>query len=148
MFTAMRFEDDHLHLIDQRALPQEENWLVYQDLDSIAVAIETMVTRGAPAIGCAAAYAIAIDALNQKTPWSEYLPKFNAGLKRLGETRPTAVNLFYAIDEARRLTDEFSPDTPADIYGAALRNFAETLFKRRYCQVPGDGRTLAIANQV
>ena len=106
MFAAMQFTKGILRLIDQRLLPQEEVWLECRGLESVALAIEDMVIRGAPAIGCAAAYGLALDvqaaSLGGGT-WDEYRARFHAGISRLARTRPTAVNLFYALDHMRRL---------------------------------------------
>ena len=102
----MKFAKSTLLLIDQRRLPQEEIWLECRDLEAVAVAIEDMVIRGAPAIGCAAAYGLALDALvasRSGGTWDDYKVRFHTGIARLARTRPTAVNLFYALDHMREL---------------------------------------------
>lgn len=100
MFSAMKFQHNALHLIDQRLLPNTELWLECRSLEDVAKSIEDMVVRGAPAIGCAAAWALALDAQNNKHQkyWSQYRPIFHKSCKRLAATRPTAVNLFSALD--------------------------------------------------
>lgn len=107
MFSAMRYQSGTLELIDQRLLPGEERWIRADDLETVAVAIETMAVRGAPAIGCAAAFGLAIDArrfaASGKT-WRDYAPRFQQSVARLARTRPTAVNLFYALDRMTALT--------------------------------------------
>jgi len=106
MFSAMKFVKGALFLIDQRRLPLEEIWLECRDLEAVAVAIEDMVIRGAPAIGCAAAYGLALDALAASRnggTWDDYKVRFHNGIARLAQTRPTAVNLFYALDHMREL---------------------------------------------
>ncbi|MBI4290984.1 MAG: S-methyl-5-thioribose-1-phosphate isomerase [Betaproteobacteria bacterium] len=99
---TMRWTGDALELIDQRLLPSK---LVYQscgDAREVASAIRDMVVRGAPAIGCAAAFGIALEALRRK---DNRRADFEAGLERgfevLAASRPTAVNLFWALDRMR-----------------------------------------------
>ena len=96
---------DGLHLLDQRALPHEERWDVLTDVEQVARAIETLAVRGAPAIGGAAALAMA--QLARTLPDRAALDAADARLRR---TRPTAVNLFHALDAVRRA---YAPD-PAD----------------------------------
>jgi methylthioribose-1-phosphate isomerase len=79
-----------LSLIDQRVLPEREVWVECRTVDEVARAIKDMVVRGAPAIGCAAAYGMAI-AERTGVPLA-------AAAEQLRATRPTAVNLFWAID--------------------------------------------------
>lgn len=121
MFSAMKYKTGCLSLIDQRLLPQEEVWVECRDLESVARGIEDMVTRGAPAIGCSAAYALAIDAhLAAKTmkTWGEYEAEFAASVERLRRTRPTAVNLFYALDKMKKLAAGFAANLPmAEVEG-------------------------------
>jgi methylthioribose-1-phosphate isomerase len=113
----MRYEPGVLSLIDQRRLPADEYWLRCESLEDVAVAIETMVVRGAPAIGCSAAYAVAVDArrFHERHPrkaWSGYRDDFARALARLARTRPTAVNLFYALRRMETLGAGFLPETP------------------------------------
>src|SRR5207249_1290277 len=84
-----------LHLLDQRLLPTEEVWREYRDYRAVAEAIREMVVRGAPAIGCAAAYGVALGALAD-APFDEVCAA-------LAATRPTAVNLFWAIERMKRV---------------------------------------------
>jgi methylthioribose-1-phosphate isomerase len=100
----LRFEDGGLLVLDQRALPSEERWIRCQTVEQVADAIRSMAVRGAPAIGLAAAYGMALAEDRQKA----------AALLR--DTRPTAVNLAWAVErclaaedvlgEARRLHRE------------------------------------------
>lgn len=83
-----------LLLIDQLRLPQEELWHRYRDYRQVADAIRRMVVRGAPAIGIAAAYGVALAARQGED--------LDAALTLLAATRPTAVNLFWAIGRMRR----------------------------------------------
>ena len=87
--TALRF-DGALHLLDQRLLPGHEVWLKYTEPDQVAQAIETLVVRGAPAIGVAAGYGLALSKGDRKAVL--------AAADRLKVSRPTAVNLMWAVD--------------------------------------------------
>ena len=104
-----------LSLLDQRLLPTEERWREYRDFREVAAAIRDMVVRGAPAIGCAAAYGVAIGAM-QQAPFDEVIAL-------LAATRPTAVNLFWALDRMKRV----APRTPAALERAAIDLHAEDI---------------------
>jgi methylthioribose-1-phosphate isomerase len=105
----MRWRDGALELLDQRLLPREEKWIACRSAHEVAVAIRDMVVRGAPAIGVAAAFGMAIAAKNGDD--------IGAAAAELRASRPTAVNLGWAIDrmiaasgdpleEAQRIFDE------------------------------------------
>ncbi len=95
---AVQWRDGRLVLLDQRRLPQVEEYLVYEDAVAVAGAIRDMVVRGAPAIGIAAAYGVvlaaqqryAMDAAN----WKGLV---QGDIQVLAQSRPTAVNLFWAL---------------------------------------------------
>jgi len=109
-------------MLDQRLLPGEEKWYAYRDYREIAQAIKTMVVRGAPAIGVAAAFGAAFAAaeLAQEAP-SNFPQRFAACCEELGATRPTAVNLFWALERMQRCAAEMDPDsTPAQITARLL----------------------------
>lgn len=97
-----RLTSSELLLLDQRALPQEEAWLRFTAVDvieGVAVAIETLAVRGAPAIGGAAALALACAFREQSgAPIGALLEALQVADARLRRTRPTAVNLFVALD--------------------------------------------------
>ena len=93
--SPLWFEGGALWLLDQRRLPTEEVWRRLSDVGSVAAAIRDMVVRGAPAIGCAAAWGLALGALGGED--------FDASLAALAATRPTAVNLFWALERMRRV---------------------------------------------
>ena len=101
-FDTLRWRNGALEMLDQRALPAEVIYLRYEDARGVAEAIREMVIRGAPAIGCAAAFGIALEALRlahtQRT-------RFNVAIERAFEvlqaSRPTAVNLFWALARMR-----------------------------------------------
>jgi len=96
-----------LSMIDQRLLPGQEVWLDYTDYQGIAEAIQTMVVRGAPAIGVAAAFGAAFAAATIKTEDStSFDQQFSACCAVLAATRPTAVNLFWALERMQRVARE------------------------------------------
>lgn len=92
------WQDDHVWLIDQNRLPGEYDLVQISRSDDMAVAIKTMIVRGAPAIGVAAAYGMYLGAREIITAdRDQFLARLEAVAKTLRETRPTAVNLFWAI---------------------------------------------------
>ena len=100
-WATLRFEDGTLHLLDQRELPGCETYLALTDVEEVARAIESMAVRGAPAIGCAAAFGVALGALASRGGLAELRDDVEAACQRLARTRPTAVNLFYALGRMR-----------------------------------------------
>jgi methylthioribose-1-phosphate isomerase len=91
----MRWENGRLLMLDQRILPTREAWLDLRTHEDVAHAIKDMAVRGAPAIGVAAAYGMALAAQNGVDRES--------AAAELAASRPTAVNLFWAIDRVKRL---------------------------------------------
>lgn len=93
---AIRWEGNTLYLLDQTRLPVHEDWIAYTDFRAVAKAITDMVVRGAPAIGVTAAYAYCLAALELREA-----PDFAAAMEDaeqvLAASRPTAVNLFWAL---------------------------------------------------
>jgi methylthioribose-1-phosphate isomerase len=104
MIPTLTWTDEGVRFIDQTRLPLEESYVLATDYEQVAEVIVTMVVRGAPAIGVSAAYGIALGAKNTKTKTAqEFAPEFEKICKRLAGTRPTAVNLFWAIDRMKAL---------------------------------------------
>ena len=103
---SIRWNGRTLSLLDQRRLPAEECWLEIADLDAAIAAIRDLVVRGAPAIGITAAYA-SVMAMRARggagSDWSH-------DLERLGEARPTAVNLSWAVARMRSAVQACKPD--------------------------------------
>ena len=99
---TLRWCNGHLEMIDQRVLPAQFRYLSYDSAEAVAQGIRDMVVRGAPAIGCAAAYGVALEALRQRDASS---PEFAGLMERaftvLAASRPTAVNLFWALARMR-----------------------------------------------
>lgn len=96
------FQDGVVKMVDQTLLPGQWKEREYSTHEEVAVAIEKMIIRGAPAIGVAAGYGVAMGAREfAELPPDEFSVKMDEVLERLAETRPTAVNLFWAIDRMR-----------------------------------------------
>jgi len=100
--TAIEWRDGVLHLLDQRVLPLERNWLRFDEVEGVARAIADMVVRGAPAIGVTAAYGVVLAARRRYRDnpdnWRHTIEK---DLELLARSRPTAVNLFWALEEMK-----------------------------------------------
>lgn len=90
---ALRWRGDALELLDQRLLPEQTVYVACRSAAEVARAIRDMVVRGAPAIGCAAAFGVALDRGSE------------AAFDALAKSRPTAVNLFWALERMRRAKD-------------------------------------------
>ncbi|HEY7911637.1 MAG TPA: S-methyl-5-thioribose-1-phosphate isomerase [Blastocatellia bacterium] len=102
MIRTIEWTDEGVVMIDQRRLPTEELYLVFKTHEEVAVAIEDMVIRGAPAIGVAAAMGIALGMKNSKASSGEdFEREFRNVCSRMLSTRPTAVNLFWAVERMR-----------------------------------------------
>lgn len=106
-FKTLEWREDRLLLLDQRLLPTEEVYRTYDDYLSVARAIETMVVRGAPAIGVTAAFGVALGALGivVKT-YTDFEKRLATVFERLARTRPTAVNLFWALQRMKKTLEE------------------------------------------
>ncbi|MBI5286812.1 MAG: S-methyl-5-thioribose-1-phosphate isomerase [Deltaproteobacteria bacterium] len=112
VFRTIEWKDNKVYMIDQRLLPTEEVYREYTDFMDVAEAIREMVIRGAPAIGVAAAFGVALGALNiEKKDKNGFLKGFEKICDCLAHTRPTAVNLFWAIERMKRVVGE-NQDTP------------------------------------
>jgi methylthioribose-1-phosphate isomerase len=99
----VRWTDAGVEMLDQRLLPTEEKWLTLKTYDDVAKGIKDMVVRGAPAIGVSAAYGIALGAKNfVGTSVDDLEEDLDYVSDVIGKTRPTAVNLFWAIDRMKR----------------------------------------------
>src|SRR2546426_10668596 len=103
MFQPIEWTDEGVVMLDQRRLPEEETYLTLTSADDVAAAIRDMAIRGAPAIGVAAAMGIAVAFRRcEDIPVAERPLRFERDASLLAATRPTAVNLFWAIDRMRR----------------------------------------------
>lgn len=107
-----------LHMLDQRALPTQTKWMELCELEPVAVAIENLSVRGAPAIGCAAAMGCAVASHHFSDEVDVFRRQMVEARERLSRTRPTAVNLFVALDEVATYMDD---PANASLDAAALR---------------------------
>ncbi len=99
-------EQGHLRLLDQTRLPGELVFLDCRDVETVFTAIRALSVRGAPAIGIAAAYGVCLGVQReaQQSP-ERFFTRLNEVVTYLAESRPTAVNLFWALDRMRRLAE-------------------------------------------
>ena len=98
----VKWSDEGVLMLDQRLLPTEETWLTLKTYDEVAAGIKDMVVRGAPAIGVSAAYGMALGARNfVGTAVADLEEELEFIGETLAKTRPTAVNLFWAIDRMK-----------------------------------------------
>lgn len=114
LIQPIKWANHQLFLLDQRLLPAQETYLTFTSAPEVADAITCMVVRGAPAIGISAAYAGALSALNHQNldvvAWREAV---EADLQCLAASRPTAVNLFWAIQQMRHLLADCKTTDPS-----------------------------------
>src|ERR1700682_4230228 len=101
MVETIQWTSDGVVMIDQTRLPREQIFVTCTSYQEVAEAIRSMIIRGAPAIGVAAAMGIAIGVLRAEE--AELDAQFEVICNTLAATRPTAVNLFWAIDRMKRL---------------------------------------------
>ncbi|MCX7724260.1 MAG: S-methyl-5-thioribose-1-phosphate isomerase [Thermodesulfovibrio sp.] len=104
MLQSIKWENNTVYILDQRSLPDKIEYIMCTDYEQIARAIENLSIRGAPAIGIASAYAVAIATLKLNVSSGErLLSELNPVFQRLINTRPTAVNIKWAIDRMKNL---------------------------------------------
>ena len=148
---TIRWTGDSVRIIDQTKLPTELVYLNCRDMETMAEAIESLRIRGAPAIGIAAAYGVALAVRDVRIDsWEAFKHALDAAVERLARTRPTAVNLFWALDRMQRgiPTSDFRPLTSGrgvEEGRALLLEEAHRIFEedRRICRAMGkNGATL------
>jgi methylthioribose-1-phosphate isomerase len=138
MIKTVEWTDAGVVMIDQRVLPTEEKYLTLRSCDEVADAIRTMVVRGAPAIGVSAAMGLALGAkqfVGMSVADLEY--DFACLCDTMGKTRPTAVNLFWAIERMRdtlnrvKTQTQSLPDIKQALIAEALKIFDEDITANR-----------------
>jgi methylthioribose-1-phosphate isomerase len=103
MLPTIEWKDDAVVMIDQRKLPASEVYVTCKTANDVAKAIKTMVIRGAPAIGVAAAMGIAVGMVRSRaTGTKQFTTEFQKSCELMAGTRPTAVNLFWAIERMKK----------------------------------------------
>ncbi len=133
--TAIRWEAGQLHLLDQRALPERQSYLHIRNLQDAIEAIRTLAVRGAPAIGIAAAYALALSM--RDVPAGHFQRQLMTNAAFLKGARPTAVNLAWAVD---RLVNFSRSEAGSEGGCEALVSEAEAIHAedRRICRAIGE----------
>lgn len=120
-FFTLAWVDDKLRMLDQRVLPEQTVYLDFTTHHAVAAAIRDMVIRGAPAIGAAAAYGMALAAFESS---AADVAALRADLAQaagvLRAARPTAVNLFWAVDRVLRRASDSAWETPQAVRAAVL----------------------------
>ncbi|MEO5339070.1 MAG: S-methyl-5-thioribose-1-phosphate isomerase [Magnetococcus sp. MYC-9] len=116
VFDVAVWKEGKVRMLDQRALPHEEIYLEFASAQEVADAIRAMVVRGAPAIGCAAAFGMAVEAfrLAARGVPDSWPSAMAAGMEALRESRPTAINLVWAIERLRPLLEGEERDRVPD----------------------------------
>ncbi len=110
---ALQWTGDVLTVLDQRQLPEKIVYDHYHDAAGVAEAITSMRVRGAPAIGIAAAYGVVLSVKQHYSESSHWRQQVETDIELLAKSRPTAVNLFWALDQMRAVLTE-SLDNPLD----------------------------------
>ena len=159
MLPTVEWKDDHVLMVDQRKLPAQEVYVELKTAREVARAIERMVIRGAPAIGVAAAMGLALGVVKSRATGSATLAgEFYRQCEMMAATRPTAVNLFWAIDRMKRVFSEAaragrSPAEIRDIVVAEARaihdedvDCCRTLGRHGAAVVPDGGQVLTHCN--
>ncbi len=123
--VALRWRDSpgygRLEMVDQTRLPAVFEYLSYDSAAGVAEGIRSMVVRGAPAIGVAAAYGVALEALRQQSQArAVFDAALDAGFTVLAESRPTAVNLFWALERMRRCQTRHINESAPEVAAALL----------------------------
>jgi methylthioribose-1-phosphate isomerase len=105
-FKTLEWGDGKLRILDQTRLPLQVEYLDCKNLEQVAKAIKDLNIRGAPAIGIAAAFGVVLGMQNRDyKSWEEYQNRLNQVISILGATRPTAVNLFWALDRMKKVAE-------------------------------------------
>lgn len=123
---TIEWKNDRVIMLDQRLLPHREVYRVCTDYKQVAAAIREMVIRGAPAIGVAAAMGVALGALRAAP--KTFDRSFEKILAVLGATRPTAVNLFWALQRMRQVYVAHRSQGP-EVVRRALKEEAQKIYK-------------------
>lgn len=140
---TLRFSNDSLILIDQTKLPGELTELICTTVEQTHDAIKRLVVRGAPAIGIAAAYGVCLAANTDRAAASEKSSYLDA-IEHLATSRPTAVNLFWALDRMRGVVESTSADELKDALIAQATMIHEE--DRQMCHAIGRNGAPLIAN--
>ena len=120
----LEWKDSQLILLDQRELPGKVSYIACSTVEEVARAIENLTVRGAPAIGIAAAYGVVLGAAK------EGITGAGEAILRLSRTRPTAVNLFWALDRMKEVLDRHEPGVASRLVQNKLLEAAASIHRR------------------
>src|SRR5690242_8800570 len=121
MVKTLEWTDAGVRFIDQTRLPTEEIYVTCRDYREVAAAIRDMIVRGAPAIGVSAAMGVALGVRNSTAKnVADLRPEFDEICNTLASTRPTAVNLFWAIQRMRDRFEELASEPLPTIKGELI----------------------------
>ncbi len=113
---TLRWRNNQLEMIDQRVLPAAFKYIAYDSAQSVATGIRDMVVRGAPAIGVAAAYGVALEAIQlSRQRLQDFSTNLTKGIETLAQSRPTAVNLFWALERMKKKWQSIETEMPNTI---------------------------------
>jgi len=130
MIKTVEWTKDGVRMLDQRLLPGEEKYLMLRSYDEVAEAIKKMVIRGAPAIGVSAAMGIALGASQSVgTSVADLEDDLDYIFDVMGKTRPTAVNLFWAIERMRTAFKKAKASNDIDAAKKAMVDEALAIFE-------------------
>jgi len=128
-FHTIKWQDGAVSMIDQRVLPHKILYRKYSNCSGVEKAIRDMVIRGAPAIGIAAAFGLALEALSIKSTDREiYMQRLREAAGRMSKARPTAVNLAWAVKRVMTLAEKKAPQGVENL-GAILLEEAEKILR-------------------
>ena len=145
---TITWKNDALRLIDQTLLPEEYKFITCRDVGTVAEAIVSLRVRGAPAIGVAAAYGVVIaaqEAIVRNADFDRYVSK---SIQKLAQTRPTAVNLFWALDRQKKVLANTASHSPAEKRDCLLKE-AHEIFEddKRICRQIGRNGAELLSSQ-
>ena len=123
MTYSVEGRDGFVRMLDQRRVPRDERYVAFATSDEVAEAIRNMTVRGAPASGVAAAYGVVLSALGASGSPEEV----ERAIQTLAGTRPTAVNLFRALERMRGVVEGCPSDLPSALLGEARRIHEEEI---------------------
>ena len=145
---TITWENDALRLIDQTLLPEEYKFITCRDVNTVAEAIVSLRVRGAPAIGVAAAYGVVIAAQEAIARDADFDRDVAESIQKLSQTRPTAVNLFWALDRQKKVLAKAASHSPAKKRDRLLKE-AHEIFEddKRICRQIGRNGAELLSSQ-
>lgn len=120
-FKTIEWKNNALRILDQKRLPQKEIYLIISQPAALASCIKRLSIRGAPAIGVAAAYGVALSAYKARNrDIAHAMERVSKDIVMLGETRPTAVNLFWALERMQKKVDTYRDKSSLKLFKTLL----------------------------